>query len=311
MGDQPWGRRQFLTSIGAGAAVIACGGAMGRADVEANDQPHVSINQWSVCAIRSRDSKRADIPFADELTGLAAAGFNGLEPGIQTADQIAPLAAQLAKHGLEMRSIYTGSELVEPAVLDQELERIVALAKQAQAVGTKIIVTNPSPLPDPRGKSDAQLRQQATGLNRVGKELAALGLTLAYHNHDVELAHAAREFHHMMLGTDPQYLSLCLDAHWVYRGAGHSQVALFDVVKLYGPRVVELHLRQSQDHVWSESFGEGDIDYRALQDTLDALGLKPLLVLEQGPETNTPQTRSVSEVHRASCRYAKDLFASS
>ena len=61
------------------------------------------------------------------------------------------------------------------------------------------------------------------------------------------------------LGTDPEHVTLCLDAHWICRGAGNSAVALFDVVKLYGPRVTELHLRQSVDNVWTEALSEGDI----------------------------------------------------
>ena len=173
--------------------------------------------------------------------------------------------------------------MLDPAAAEKEIERILALAKRAKAFGTKIIVTNPSPLPNRQGKTDAQLKAQAAGLNRLGRELAAEGLTLAYHNHDVELEHAAREFHHMMLGTEPGCLSLCLDAHWVYRGAGHSQVALFDVVKLYGPRVVELHLRQSKGNVWSEAFGEGDIDYRALWKALVGMRGQAALGLGTGP----------------------------
>jgi inosose dehydratase len=86
-------------------------------------------------------------------------------------------------------------------------------------------------------------------------------------------------------------------------------VALFDVVKLYGARVAELHLRQSKDNVWSEAFGDGDIDYRALWKTLTAMGAKPLLVLEQGPEQKTPQTIEVAEAHRRGLRYAKEVFA--
>jgi inosose dehydratase len=56
------------------------------------------------------------------------------------------------------------------------------------------------------------------------------------------LPRAAREFHHMMAGTDPDKVSLCLDAHWIYRGSGNSSVALFDVLKLYGSRTREIHL---------------------------------------------------------------------
>ena len=263
-------RREFLAGMGLSAATLLWqrNAPVPRTHRPRRPDPHVAINQWSVGAMRGRDKKRPGMSLDEELAGLAACGINGLEPGLQTPEQAEALAAQLAKHGLEMRSVYTGSELLDPAAAEKEIERILALAKRAKAVGTKIIVTNPSPLPNRRGKTDAQLEAQAAGLNRLGRELAALGVTLAYHNHDVELEHAAREFHHMMLGTEPGCLSLCLDAHWVYRGAGHSQVALFDVVKLYGQRVAELHLRQSKGNVWSETFGDGDIDYRALWKTL-------------------------------------------
>ena len=302
-------RREFLAGMGLSAAALLWNGSLRAADTQAGEGPHVAINQWSVGAMRGRDKKRPSMPLDEELAELAACGINGLEAGLQTPEQAEALASQLAKQGLQMRSIYTGSELLDPAASEKEIARIVALAKRAKALGTKIIVTNPSPLPNRRGKTDAQLKVQAAGLNRAGRELAALGMTLAYHNHDVELEHAAREFHHMLLGTEPGCMSLCLDAHWVYRGAGHSQVALFDVVKLYGSRIAELHLRQSQGNIWSETFGDGDIDYRALWKVLVALGVKPLLVLEQGPENGTPQTMEVAEAHRRSCRYAKDVFS--
>ena len=302
-------RREFLADAGLTAAAVLCSPLAVRAAAEPKDELHVSINQWSVGAVRGRDKQNTKIAFDAELAELAACGLNGLEPGMGSADQVDALAAQLAEHELGLRSIYTGSNLHDPANVDKELERIVALAKRAKQAGTKIIVTNPSPLPNRQGKSDEQLRTQAAGLNKLGQELAALGVTLAYHTHDVELQNAAREFHHMLLATEPGALTLCLDAHWVYRGAGHSQVALFDVLKMYGSRVSELHLRQSTGNVWSETFGDGDIDYRALAKTLREAGVRPLLVLEQGPENGTPQTLDVAEVHRRSVRYVREVFA--
>jgi inosose dehydratase len=300
-------RREFLADAGLAAAAVLGSRIAAQAAAESGDAPHVSINQWSVGAVRGRDKRNAKIAFEQELAELAAAGVNGLEPGLGSADQVDALAAQLAKHDLQLRSIYTGSSLTDPAQVDKELERIVALAQRAKEVGAKIIVTNPSP--NRQGKSDAQLKTQAAALNKLGHELAGLGMKLAYHNHDVELLFAAREFHHMMVGTDPEAVSLCLDAHWVYRGAGHSQVALFDVLKLYGPRISELHLRQSAGNVWSEAFGDGDIDYRALVRKLLDINIRPLLVLEQGPEGETPQTLEVAEVHRRSVRYVREVFS--
>ncbi len=302
-------RREFLADTGLAAAAVLCSGIAAQAAAEPADRLHVSINQWSVGSVRRRDKQNAKIAFDDELAGLAAADIDGLEPGLGSADQVDALAAQLAKHGLQLRSIYTGSAVDDPANVDKELDRIIALAKRAKEAGTKIVVTNPRPLPNRQGKSDEQLRTQAAALNKLGHALAELGVTLAYHNHDVELQYAAREFHHMMVGTDPAALSLCLDAHWVYRGAGHSQVALFDVLKLYGSRVAELHLRQSTGNVWSEAFGDGDIDYRALAGKLLEANVRPLLVLEQGPEGETPQTLEVAAVHRRSAQYVREVFA--
>ncbi|MCJ7673530.1 MAG: hypothetical protein MUO33_00075, partial [Sedimentisphaerales bacterium] len=118
-----------------------------------------------------------------------------------------------------------------------------------------------------------------------------------------------REFHHMMVGTDPACVTLCLDAHWIYRGAGNSAVALFDVLKLYGSRVTELHLRQSKDNIWTETFGDGDIDYPALAKYLLDIGVRPHLVLEQAVEAGSPKTVDPVEAIRGSSQYARRIFA--
>jgi inosose dehydratase len=112
----------------------------------------------------------------------------------------------------------------------------------------------------------------------------------------------------MMVGTDPACVTLCLDAHWIYRGSGNSQVALFDVLKLYGSRVTELHLRQSKDNIWTEMFGDGDIDYKRVAKYLLDIGVKPHIVLEQAVEAGSPKTTGSVEALRKSCQYARQIF---
>ena len=113
----------------------------------------------------------------------------------------------------------------------------------------------------------------------------------------------------MMVGTDPDYVTLCLDAHWVYRGAGNSSVALFDVLTLYGSRITELHLRQSKDNIWTEAFGEGDIDYPAIAKYLLKINVRPHIVLEQAVEAGSPKTMSTVEAFQKSSQYARRVFA--
>jgi inosose dehydratase len=113
----------------------------------------------------------------------------------------------------------------------------------------------------------------------------------------------------MMVGTDPDLVSLCLDVHWVYRGAGNSEVAVFDIANLYAERIVELHLRQSQNGIWTEAFGPGDIDYPRLAKLLEKRGVRPLVTLEQSIERSSPETMNGLEAHRKSVAYARKVFA--
>ncbi|MGB2864125.1 MAG: sugar phosphate isomerase/epimerase, partial [Sedimentisphaerales bacterium] len=245
------------------------------------------------------------------LSEVAASRFDGYEPLANNPEELDRLGPLLKKHGLEMRSLYVNSVLHERDKAEASIESVLAIARKAKGLGTKIIVTNPSPIRwgGPEDKDDAQLRVQAAAIEKLGRQLKAMGLTLAYHNHDIEFRHAAREFHHMMAGTDPAYVTLCLDAHWIYRGAGNSSVALFDILKLYGSRVTELHLRQSKHNIWTEAMCDGDIDYPALAKYLLKINVRPHLVMEQAVETGSPKTMSTIEASRKSSQYARRVFA--
>ena len=115
----------------------------------------------------------------------------------------------------------------------------------------------------------------------------------------------------MLLATSPAHVTLCLDPDWIYRGAGYSQLALFDIVTLYGRRITEVHLRQSHDEIWSETFGPGDIDYARLVATLAALDVHPHWVLEQAVGAESPHTLGVEDAQAASVQYAQILLTDS
>ena len=221
------------------------------------------------------------------------------------------MAPLLKKHGLEMRSLYVNSTLHDAAQADKSIEEVLAAAAKAKAVGTRIIVTNPSPLRwgGPENKTDEQLKVQGAALDTLGAGLKKMGLILAYHNHDIELRNAAREFHHMMAGTDPANVTLCLDAHWIYRGAGNSQVALFDVLKLYGPRITEL--RSAPIAEWRLDGGVRAGRYR-----LPASRRFPApdrCQAAAGPGTGggggVPKTMNAVEAFQKSTEYTRRVFA--
>jgi inosose dehydratase len=304
-------RRSFaLRSLSAVGAASALGGSRARATEVASTSVHLATNAYSWQVFYQREGRDWGAALDSGLAEVKGSGIDGYEPGLTSGGQVKSLVPLLRARGLGMRSVYVNSSLHAQADADRSIREILEVAAEARTAGTRIVVTNPNPIQwgGSQDKDDAQLRFQARSMDRLGAGLREQGQVLAYHNHDIELRRAAREFHHMMAGTDPELVSLCLDSHWVFRGAGDSQVALFDIVRLHGKRVVELHLRQSTRGVWDETLGPGDIDYPLLAKMLQDAGRRPHLVLEVAVEKGTPKTLSTLEAHRRSADYARSVF---
>jgi len=263
----------------------------------------IATNTYPWFTFAARDTQTLE-PHSESLLGdIAATGIGGYEPIVESHTELDGLAQRLEMHHLQMRSIYVNSVLHDAAKVEESIAHVVDIATVASDLGTQIVVTNPSPIRwgGPEDKSDEQLELQAQSLDRLGGELQRRGMALAYHNHDAELRQGAREFHHMLTATDPDKVHFCLDAHWIFRGCGNSQVAVMDALERYHSRIVELHLRQSHAGVWSDVFTmQGDIDFARIFDQLSNWKIRPNLVLEQAVEAGSPTGRTVVEAHRAS-----------
>lgn len=304
-------RRHFIQALAAVGSTAGLSFELSRElDLNRNLATEISCQQYPWQTFLQREGKEWKKNIAISMEQVAASGFTGFEPSIDSIIDIGKIQPFLSKHKLQSPSMYVNSVLHDPEESQDNIDAIVRLAKTAKVLGVQIIVTNPSPIRwgGDEDKTDDQLKIQAEALDQLGSKLREIDLTLAYHNHDAEMRNSAREFHHMMLGTDPKNVKLCLDAHWIYRGAGNSQVALFDIVQLYQDRIAELHLRQSREGIWTEAFGPGDIDYARLAAMLKAKGQEPHLVLEQAVEKDTPNTMNGVEAHQLGLAYVKEVF---
>jgi inosose dehydratase len=297
-------RRAFLSAVAAGAAAPAVAQAPAR--------PWVGLQVYPWKTFRQRSGlpgPDADLPGV--VAEAAKTGADGFEGVASDPKEVQALAAACKANGLAMRSLYIPAVLHDPLQARPQFRKVLATAAEAKKHGVTVIVCNPAPIswvPPLVDKTDQALQTQAQHLGMLGRSLKGTGLTLAYHTHDMEMRQGAREFHHMLLHTDPAELAFCLDAHWLFRGAGDSELAVFDAVKLYGKRIVELHLRQSHKGVWTEAFGRGDLDYPRLAVELADLGLKPLVVLEQAVEAKTPNTLDAVTAHTRGVGYAREVF---
>ncbi|MET3127851.1 inosose dehydratase [Arcicella rosea] len=271
----------------------------------------ISCNSYNWITFYNRAHKKWGDNLEQNFSEFVKTGIKAYEPNIESPAMAQQLIPVLNKYDIALPSIYVNSVLHEKEAIKTSINTIIAIADVVKNYGTKIIVTNPSPIKwgSNELKNDAQLNLQAQAMETLGKELRQRGLTLAYHTHDVELKAGAREFHHILLNTTPQNVSFCFDVHWVYRGSDNSEVAVFDVLKLYGKRIAELHIRQSIGGVWAETFtAQGDIDYTRLANELTKMNIHPHIVIEQCLEPNSPNTMDVVSAHIKGLSAVKETF---
>ncbi|MDR2705255.1 MAG: TIM barrel protein [Planctomycetaceae bacterium] len=299
-------RRHFLQTATAGVSTLLTSSAFSQTKIPAEKSSkrlHVSLSQYCLSTFYDREG----IDFMSRLNLLRDFGADSVEPSVGSTDWLEAFCPKLKDNGLEIRSIYVGGNLHDENVAKKEIDRIVKITETARKYGAVLVVYNPD---TKHGKSDTELQIQYKNTDKLGEKINSLGAKLLFHYHTSELEFGGREFHSMLCNTNPEFLGLCLEQLWSFRGCGHSQQALFDHIKLYQDRIFEVHLRQTVNHVLCEAFEDGDIDNVRLANELRKLKTPPHLLIEQSPvDSETPKTISADESIRRSIAYVRRVFS--
>jgi sugar phosphate isomerase/epimerase len=138
----------------------------------------------------------------------------------------------------------------------------------------------------------------------MGRTLKQHRFELRVHHHTPQLEQNAREWHHILRHTDPEYVRICVDIDWAYE-AGFAPLPFLREV---GNRLREIHVRSAKNKLWLEDLEDSDIDYRQVAQYLRNAGLTPLIVVELAYRSNTAITRPLEEDLRLSRLYAERIF---
>lgn len=180
-------RREFLNVFSNVAVLGWVATHSASASTSRINPPTVGTTTWPWMTFAARDEREIDQYSEMLMKDIAATGLRGYEPMVEEVEDLAGLGARLNSFGLSMRSAYIEPELHNQDLVATAIKKAVSIASGLRELGAKIVVTNPAPLSweEPQAKSDLQLRTQAAALNKLGRELKQLGLTLAYHNHQL------------------------------------------------------------------------------------------------------------------------------
>ena len=234
------------------------------------------------------------------------AGFQNIElnQAFLTPDLRSRVLELVSANGLRMPSVYVGGPMHQRGLAERTIKQALEIAALCKSHGCRAIVNNPDPKPNDVPKTDAELAVQVKMLDLLGRELADRGFQFWTHAHAPQMANHAREWRYNLHHTNPKYVWVCLDIDWVYQGGQDPMTLLREA----GRRVASLHLRNSHQKVWLESFTSGDIDYWQIAAYLKQTNLKPLLVVELAYRKRTVVTRPLEEDLRLSRIYAERVF---
>jgi inosose dehydratase len=277
-------------------AAVAVQAAEEKKTMKADPNPRICVQLY----VFGEPARKADKPLGDVLSTVKRIGYQQIQAWLDyysSEESANRLTELLSASGLAMPSAYTGGVMHDPEESKEAIEDILKKAKIGAAHGLKIVILNPNPLD--RDKTDAELEIQARNLDSLGAALKELGLQLAIHQHAPEMRSGAREWYHVLHHTDPAKVSFCLDLDWVLKGGQDPYRLLSDA----GPRIIDLHLRNSRQGVWAEDFGEGDIDYRKVQEILAGMNYQGYYTVELAHEAKTQVTRSLEENLKLSREY--------
>ena len=290
-------RRQFFAAMAATPLHAARGGY----------EPTLLLQPY----VWTQQLNKEKVPLADGLDRVFAsasrAGYKRLEiqdlflaPAVR-----ARATALLSQYNLDVPVVYSGGVFHDAEAAERSIGQILAVADSAKDLRTAWINTNCNPKKAKEPKSDHELATEAASLNRLGQHLKERNMRLMLHQHDPDMADHAREWRSNLQHTDPKLVWFCVDVHWVFRGGQQPMETLHEA----SHRIASLHLRNSVNKIWSESLGDGDVDYRAVARFLHEIKYKGYLAIELAYEKDTNPTRPLEEDLRISREYAEKIFA--
>jgi len=211
----------------------------------------------------------AQLPWQRFLDELESAGYQWLELGPYGYLPTDPgrLGDELDRRGLRVSGGTAAGALHDAADWDAIVQSTRLVAGLTAALGVHHLIFLPACFRDPvtsdyrwaRTLDDDAWITLTRSANEIGRIVSEeFGLRLEFHPHADSHVEGQREIERFLDGTDPTYVSLCLDTGHIAYGGGDNVA----IVQAYAERIGYVHLKQMDPAVMTEvrehdlSFGE-------------------------------------------------------
>lgn len=239
-------RRQFLSNVTAGAALILTPGIFACT----LDKQRKLENFGYITGIIGKELKEGD--WKAILKETVELGYTEIETGSYMGDSAESFLAYCKEIGL--KPIAGGIKFSENMdEVKESIDKVLAIDLQYAISYWPWKVGAPFKLED--CKTSAEI------LNQIGEECHKNGLTFCWHNHDNEFIEMEEglPFDYLMNNTEEELVQCEMDIYWVKKGGGDP----LEVLKKYSGRIPILHVKdmapgEEQDFACP---GSGIIDF--------------------------------------------------
>ena len=266
-------RRTFLTTIGLGAASLACAPSLQGVGTGSRRLSRVGVQLYSLRDDAKRDVERT-------LADIAGAGYKDVEMLGSFGNFGVPpmrLRAVLDANGLRAPSTHVGGQALD--TLDKQLDEARTLGHEYVIVASLPITGAPT-LDDYRRWSDR--------LNEAGRLARERDVWIGFHNHatDFKLVDGAVPYDLLAERTDPSVVRLQLDTGNLAQ-AGRDPL---QYLQRFGARYWSFHIKDVP-RLGGEvdtDLGTGALDFRRILASITDIDRKLLFVEQETYPTGTP-----------------------
>ncbi len=274
------------------------------------------------------------IPYGKVLDEIAEAGYVGTELGPYGYFPTEPkeLTPELFSRGLQLVASFVPVPLAHPERHDQGYQEAMKVAHLLAQTGARLIVLADEMskrrmavsgrVDESRdGMNEQQWKGAAQILGRISEACREIGLSAVFHHHAGTFVETPKEVARLCDSIDADLLGLCLDTGHYFFGGGDP----VDAVRLYGPRIRHLHLKDVQLTILEAArrdgigfleavrrgvfceLGEGEVDLNTVIQEMTAGGYSEWAIVEQDVDTRNMSVKPLDSALR-SRQYLKNAI---